>query len=156
MCLVTKGGLGTKRRGLDTWSHNTPTANNSETKLSALPIQTHSHHMTTLLWLTETSVCVCVCCQWGGVVIWVSSREWNKRSEGDSLPSWDRQIILTQSVTIRGRQPKFLNRQDKGFSESLSNKLIKYTNYCYFLFTQDVFSMQLRNKWVNNQNSNIY
>lgn len=82
------------------WSHNTPTANKRETKLPTQPIQTHSHHMTTLLWQRET---VCVCCQWGGVVMWVSSREWNKWSEGDSLPHWDRQIILTQSVTIRGR-----------------------------------------------------
>lgn len=65
------------------WSHNTPTANKRETKLPAQPTQTHSYHMTTLLWQRES---VCVCCQWGGVVMWVSSREWNKWIEGDSLP----------------------------------------------------------------------
>lgn len=70
--------------------------------------------MTTLLWQKETvSVCIVVWCGWvgmgwdgmgwSGVVIWVSSREWNKRSKGDSLPNWDRKIIFTQSVTIKGR-----------------------------------------------------
>lgn len=48
------------RRGR-TWSHNTPTANNWETKLLALPVQTHSHHMTTLLWQKVGRVCVYVC-----------------------------------------------------------------------------------------------
>lgn len=87
------------------WSHNTPTANNTEVKRLALPIQTHTPQMTTSLWKETASVCVIVCCQWrgvgwGGVVIWVSSREWNKCSKGDSLPYRDRRIVLTKSVTI--------------------------------------------------------
>lgn len=50
------------------WSHNTPTANNTEVKRLALPGQTHAPQMTTSLWMKETvSACVIVCCQWRGV-----------------------------------------------------------------------------------------
>lgn len=55
--------------GVRPWSHNTLTANNKETKLPAQPIQTHSPHLTTLLWQREEGDCVCVCRLWGGVVI---------------------------------------------------------------------------------------
>lgn len=99
-------------------SHNTPTANNLEVKGPAPPVQTHAPQMTTSLWTKETvSACVIVCCQWRGASrdgvgradIWVSSRQRNKCSQGDSLPHRDRRKTSTQSVTVKRKhfQNKF-------------------------------------------------
>lgn len=135
VCPVNEGGMKTKRTGVRqgrTWSHNTPTANNRETKLLVWPIQTHSHHMTTLLWQRETvSVCMSVLLVgWGGHLGFlqrVKQTEWGRFTS----PLGQTDNIDTVCHNKRQTEPKCLTCSDK------LRKVWVHVTFC----SQNVFSL---------------